>query len=186
MQQVAGFWTAAGGPADRAAEWVGICWGESSGDDQAVSSAGAIGLFQIMPFNASIGGGGVSNLYDPSYNTRVAVLMSGGGTNCAAWDSAYADINRSGRYSFLGYPEPGSADAHWAAVAAVALGVDATSSALSEPALEIGAAIGSVAATIQQVINSALPALHSATRTDQGTISAMYQPGWKAWMSGAR
>lgn len=186
VQQVAGYWTGAGGPASRSAEWVGIAMGESSLDDSVVSSAGAIGLWQIMPFNASIGGGSVSDLYDPAYNAKVAVLMSGGGTNCAAWDSCYVDIYRSGRYKYLAYPEVGSADYHNAAIAAVALGVDATSAVLPEPALDIGSAIGSLADGLQSLINQALPALRDATRTDQETVSMMYQPGWRAWMPGAR
>ena len=184
--EVAGYWTGAGGPANRAAEWVGIAMGESSLDDAAVSSAGAVGLWQIMPFNASVGGGSVSDLYDPGYNAKVAVLMSGGGTNCAAWDSCYADIYRSGRYSYLAYPEVGSADYHNAAIAAVALGVDGVSAALPEPALDIGAAIGSLGESLQQLINQVIPALHNDTRIDQSTISAMYQPGWKSWTYGAR
>lgn len=107
---VARFWTGAGGPANRAVEWVAISLGESSWDDQAVSPAGAIGLWQIMPFNAAPNGVTVAQLYDPSYNALVAVLMSGGGTNCAAWDSCYVDIEATGRLTFLGYPEVGSAD----------------------------------------------------------------------------
>lgn len=107
---VADFWIAAGGPKNRATEWVAIAKGESSYDDRAVSSAGAIGLWQIMPFNAAPNGVTVQQLYDPRLNARVAVQMSGHGSNCAAWDSCYADIQASGRYSFLAWPEPGSAD----------------------------------------------------------------------------
>jgi branched-subunit amino acid aminotransferase/4-amino-4-deoxychorismate lyase len=36
-------------------------------------------------------------------------VLSGGGVNFAPWDTAYADIYKSGRYDFLAWPENGSA-----------------------------------------------------------------------------
>lgn len=119
--QVADYWVGAGGPKSRAVEWVAIAMGESGLVTDVVSPAGAIGIWQIMPFNAAPNGATVSQLYDPSVNARVAVQMSGGGTNCAAWDSAYADIARSGRYTYLAYPEMGSADYNNLAAAAAEL-----------------------------------------------------------------
>lgn len=185
-REVAAAWERGGGPAARAVEWVAIAMGESSLNDSAVSPAGAIGAFQIMPFNAHIGGGSVGDLYDLDYNAKVAVLMSGGGANCAAWDSAYLNIYRSGRYSFLAYPEHGSADWKNIAIAAVALGVDGVATALPEPTLGIGADLGSLAGGVQQVINQALPQLQNDTLHEHSVVSAMYQPGWRAWMSGGR
>lgn len=123
-RQVADYWLAAGGPRNRVTEWVAIALGESSYRTDAVSPAGAIGLWQIMPFNAAPNGATVTGLYDPLVNARVAVQMSGHGTNCAAWDSAYRDIQASGRYSFLGWPEPGSADYANLSLVAVQLGHD--------------------------------------------------------------
>lgn len=123
-RDVADFWIAAGGPKNRAVEWVAIALGESSYDDRIVSSAGAIGLWQIMPFNAAPNGATVAQLYDPRVNARVAVQMSGHGANCAAWDSCYADIQASGRYKFLGWPERGSADYANLTVVSVELGHD--------------------------------------------------------------
>jgi Transglycosylase SLT domain len=108
--EVAYYWRLEGGPASRQVEWTAIALGESSFITDALSPAGAIGLWQIMPFHAAEFGITVDSLYDPRTNAMVAVSLSGHGTNCAAWDSCYADINRSGRYSFLGYPEVGSAD----------------------------------------------------------------------------
>ena len=109
-RQVAGWWQAEGGPASRDVEWVAIAIGESSLETGVVSSAGAIGLWQIMPEHAAEYGFEVSGLYDPQVNAYIAVRLSGYGTNCAAWDSAYRDINASGRYTFLAFPEQGSAD----------------------------------------------------------------------------
>lgn len=120
--QVADYWAGAGGPKSRAVEWVAIAMGESGLVTDAVSSAGAVGLWQIMPFNAPPYGYTVQDLYNPAINARIAVAMSGGGTNCAAWDSAYANISASGRYSFLAWPEQGSADYNNLAAAAAEIG----------------------------------------------------------------
>lgn len=108
--QVADYWVGAGGPRDRAVEWVAIAMGESGLRTDALSPAGARGVWQIMPFNAGPYGYSVAQLDNPAVNANIAVAMSGGGTNCAAWDSAYLDIQRSGRYKFLAWPEQGSAD----------------------------------------------------------------------------
>lgn len=185
-QYVATLWTMAGGPSSRAVEWVAISMGESSRDDQAVSSAGAIGLFQIMPFNAGIGGGSVQDLYNPLYNTRVAVLMSGGGANCAAWDSCYADIHRSGRYSYLAYPEHGSADYNNIPIAAAMIGADALLSIQPEPSIGAIGDITRSAASVQQLIGRGFPQLRSDILTQQAVIGALYKPGWRGWMFSGR
>lgn len=185
-REVADAWFVAGGPDSRQVEWVAIAMGESSLNDSVVSPAGAIGVWQIMPFNASIGGGTVEDLYDIAYNARVAVLMSSYGTNCAAWDSCYKNIYASGRYKTLAYPEVGSADYNNLAIAAVALGVDAVTAAATEPSLGIGADLAGSMGNIQAVLASGLPALHTSTLSESRVITAMYQPGWKAWMSSGR
>lgn len=185
-REVAAAWVAAGGPASRAAEWVAIAMGESSLNDAAVSPDGAIGVWQIMPFNAGPNGVTVADLYNIDKNAYVAVQMSGNGVNCAAWDSCYADIGRSGRYSYLAYPEKGSADYNNLAVAAVALGVDAVAAAVPEPDLGVGAAIGNLASGVQAAVNLVLPELYRNSAIEHQVVGKMYQPGWRAWMSGAR
>jgi hypothetical protein len=185
-REVAAAWERNGGPVASAVEWVAIAMGESSLDDSVVSSAGAIGTWQIMPFNAHYGGGSVGDLYNLDYNAKVAVLMSGGGTNCAAWDSCYVNINRSGRYNYLGYPERGSADWNNIPVAAALIGVDAVIGALPEPSIGLAGDIGRISADVQQLIARGLPALRGAVLTNHQTISRMYQPGWRAWMSSGR
>lgn len=185
-QYVATLWTMAGGPSSRAVEWVAIAMGESSLDDQVVSSAGAIGLWQIMPFNAAVGGGSVQDLYNPLYNASVAVRMSGGGTNCAAWDSCYADIYRSGRYSYLSYPEHGSADYNNIPIAAAMIGVDALQSVQPEPSTGVTGDLTRGAAAVQQLVQRGFPQLRSDTLTQQAVIGALYQPGWRGWMFSGR
>lgn len=138
--QVAALWVEAGGAPKRATEWTAIALGESSYNTDVVSSAGAIGLWQIMPFNAAPNGYSVADMYNAYDNARVAVKMSGGGMNCAPWDSCYADIQKSGRYSFLGWPEPGSADYNNLAVVSSELGTDKIGGAMPPPgALQVSA-----------------------------------------------
>lgn len=109
IPQIAGWWEREGGPPTRTVEFVAIALAESSGYTDAVSVTDAIGLWQEEPPHAGEYGYPVSALYDPQVNAFIAVRLSGYGTNCAAWDTAYANIYASGRYGFLGYPERGSA-----------------------------------------------------------------------------
>lgn len=162
-REVADLWIAAGGPRNRAVEWTAIALGESSYDTEAVSSAGAIGLWQIMPFNAAPNGTTVRGLYDPLTNARVAVRMSGHGSNCAAWDSCYVDIQGSGRYTFLGWPERGSADWNNLAVVSVQLGHDKLGAAVPPlphgQANPIDAAEAGVQARLQGMLRVLVPQL---------------------------
>lgn len=112
VHDVYGFWVTEGGPANRGVEFVAIAIAESSLDDHAVSVTSARGLWQEEPFWANSYGITVESLFDPRTNALVAVGISNHGQNCAAWDTAYADINVSGRYGFLAYPEHGSAAAN--------------------------------------------------------------------------
>lgn len=100
---------AAGGPASRAVEFTAIAYAESGFRDQVVSPAGAIGDWQIMPFNGPPYGVSVGGLYTRSGNAHVAVRLSSFGQNCAPWDTCYRNINASGRYKWLQSPESGSA-----------------------------------------------------------------------------
>lgn len=175
--QVADYWTGAGGPPRRAVEWVAIAMGESGLVTDAVSTAGAVGLWQIMPFNAGPYGYSVADLYNPAVNARIAVAMSGGGVNCAAWDSAYADIAASGRYSFLAWPESGSADYNNLAAAAAELaghGIKGTGGP-DYPGMD-----GTVAATArkwQDIGGRAVPALTVQTALATRAIAAMFRNG---------
>lgn len=109
IPQAATYLSEFGMPRNHVVEFVAIGMAESSLVTNAVSSAGAIGVWQIMPFNAAIAGLSVDALYNPGDNALVAVMLSGQGINCAAWDTCYANIGASGRYSSLAWPEPGSA-----------------------------------------------------------------------------
>lgn len=120
IPQAATYLTDFGMPRSHVVEFVSIGIAESGLDTAAVSPAGAIGVWQCMPFNAYLAGSDAAGLYDPNINALVTVRLSGQGVNCAAWDTAYADISATGRYSFLAWPEAGSAAWHnEGAVAAV-------------------------------------------------------------------
>ena len=109
IPQAATYLTDFGMPRSRVVEFVSIGIAESGLRTDALSSAGAIGVWQQMPFNATDRGYPASDLYDPNINALITVELSGQGVNCAAWDTAYADIGATGRYSFLAWPEAGSA-----------------------------------------------------------------------------
>lgn len=123
IPQCAGAWLGAGGPRSRMVEFVSISMAESSLDDTAVSPVGAEGLWQVMPFWFPELGLPPSQWSDPHVNAIAAVRISGGGSNCAAWDTCYRDIAASGRYTFLGFPEAGSAAANNIPHVAAVLGV---------------------------------------------------------------
>lgn len=177
--QVAGYWIGAGGPRSRAVEWVAIALGESGYDTAALSPAGAVGLWQIMPFNAPTYGYGTADLYDPGVNARIAVAMSGGGVNCAAWDSAYTDIQASGRYTFLAYPETGSADYANIAIAAAQLAGHGLTGVTSAPSPDTVTNLGAAAHAWQQLGEHQIPAVTAASVASTRAITSLGKKGWR-------
>ncbi len=109
---MAAHWTGNGGPRNRTVAWLSVALAESGWDTEAISPADALGLYQILRSNFAGLGLPASGWDVPDINSRAAVLLSGGGMNFAPWDTAYANINASGRFSFLGWPQPGSAAAN--------------------------------------------------------------------------
>lgn len=178
-REVADAWVAAGGPKSRATEWTAIAMGESAFRTDAISSAGALGLWQIMPFNWSSHGVPQSRWQDPVANATVAVRMSGGGTNCAAWDSCYADIERSGRLSYLPWPQVGSADYNNLAVVSAEIGTDKLGGAVPPPGTwEINQLAGA-AADMQRLADKLFPALDRRAIGQRMRINRLYTPGWR-------
>lgn len=102
-------WVRQGGLKSRGVEFTAIATAESGRNTVAVSPVGALGLWQIMPFNFGAVGLDESYWRNADTNARAAVLLSGKGNNCAPWDTCYADIQKSGRYAYLDWPELGSA-----------------------------------------------------------------------------
>lgn len=177
--EVAGYAERNGCARDRLVEWTAIGWTESGWDTTIVSPAGAIGTWQIMPFNAGIGGGSVADLYDPDYNAKVAMIMSGGGQNCAAWDSCYANIYVSGRASYLNWPEDGSAAfeemGRLGGVVPLGRGPNITPPAFPG----VSGTLQADAAVIQAATAAAYPAgLVRIARISQ-QLAAVGRPGWR-------
>ncbi len=174
-RQVAGYWEGAGGPANRAVEWVAIALGESGLVTDALSPAGARGIWQIMPFNAPPYGYSTSDLDNPHVNAVIAVAMSGGGTNCAAWDSCYLDIRRSGRYRFLGWPEQGSADYNNLPAAAAELGRSLVNPIGSTRAPGVDGTLAASIAGMQEVAGRLVPAATLKAGRYNQALSRMYR-----------
>lgn len=175
--QVAGYWLGAGGPRDRVVEWVAIGIGESDLDDEVVSPAGAIGVWQVMPFNAPTYGYSPADLYNPAVNARVTVLMSGGGQNCAAWDSAYRNIYASGRYTYLAWPEVGSADYNNLSTAAALLGGQALKQIGTPRYPGVAGTLPAAIDDMQRIGGRAVPQLTAQLATTTRAINAMYRSG---------
>lgn len=178
-RQVAGYWEGAGGPHLRAVEWVAIAMGESGLDTAALSPAGAISLWQIMPFNAAPWGFTVADLWDPHVNATVAVKMSGGGVNCAAWDSCYLDIQASGRYSYLAWPEHGSADYNNMAAAAAEIGGSVTPLAGQPQPSSPGQGLAPALTRIAQIEHQVLPSIARTVTWEIMKVQRMYRMGWR-------
>jgi Lysozyme like domain len=101
-------WEQAGGDPRRAAVMAAIAEAESSGNSGAVSWAGAIGLWQIMPFWAPHFGWPVSLLYDPWHNAWGAKQISGDGYHVGAWDTCYNPPSSAANRRDLSNPIVGS------------------------------------------------------------------------------
>lgn len=179
--QCADAWVSNGGPKNRVVAWVSVAVAESSLDTEAVSPTDARGLWQIEPYSWPEVAGPISNWDNPGFNALAAVTLSGGGANFAPWDTAYANIYSSGRYSFLNWPEVGSAaynNMGW--VAAKIAGVPFTgTTAPSEPGLD-----GSLPAAIafyQQVSASATPALADRLHRIMARTNRQYTKRLPPW-----
>lgn len=177
--QVADLWIAAGGPSSRAVEWTAIALGESGYRTDVVSSAGAIGVWQVMPEHAAEYGYPVAALYDPLVNGKITVALSGHGTNCAAWDSAYRDINVSGRYAFLAWPEPGSADYDNLAVVSAQLGRDKLGGAVPPPGTFDTHALAQATARLNALSTKVYQPLQKLAVRQRMAINRTLIPGWR-------
>lgn len=173
-REAAAAWESAGGPSDRVVAWVAVAVAESSLDTDAVSPAGALGLWQIMPDN--FGGAHVplSQWRDPFSNALVAVRLSAGGMNFAPWDTAYRNINATGRYAFLNWPETGSAA--WNNMPYVSASLGGTSHVAPAPPVQPGVT-GTLPAALDWYAKSTyhvIPALITRTRRLNAAVSGLY------------
>jgi hypothetical protein len=121
-RQIAQALVDSGCPSANVVAWCAVAYGESSFDLRAESPVGARGVFQFMPGSWPIQCGPYSNAWTLESSAFACVILSGGGRNFAPWDSAYRDIYISGRYSYLAWPENGSADYNNIRIVAAMLG----------------------------------------------------------------
>lgn len=168
-----------GMPRNRATEFVAIGICESSLNTDAISPAGALGVWQIMPFNFAPLGLPLSGWADPNVNALAAVLLSGHGANCAAWDTAYANIGASGRYSFLNWPEGGSCAANNLGTASVASGTDKTGGAIPPSQPSVSSGLDAALAVYASLAAHDLPQAHRRSDQYGVVLGRMFGKGWR-------
>lgn len=177
--EVANWWQFAGGRWETAAQWVAIAMAESSLDADAVSPTDAIGLWQIESYNTSWYSGPRSELFRPQINAQAAYYGSGGGGNCAPWDTCYADINRSGRYRYLPGPEVGSAAWNNLHAAYNAIGQVGKTGATGGLGTQNVADAGRVFAAAQFDLTVTIPGFVRDIQITTASIRPLYGPGWR-------
>ena len=113
VPELAAIWVNNGGARNAVVSAVAVCKAESGGNDHAVSPSSDYGLWQINTINFASQGLNFSNVFDPNVNARVAIRMSGNGTNWAAWCTAWANPAANCGHGFLPIPEDASAAGAW-------------------------------------------------------------------------
>lgn len=170
-------WIGNGGPKNRTVAWLAVSLAESSWNTDAVSPTDARGLYQLEPYSWPAGAGPLSGWDQPGPNSLAAIILSGGGMNFAPWDTAYANINASGRYSYLSWPENGSAASNGMPYVTALLGNNygGSPAPASNPGVD-----GSLPAALDwyaQATASATPGLSVLARRVSSRASFMYRPG---------
>lgn len=173
-QEVANFLQSAAMPTARIAEFVAIAGCESSYDDAAVSPTGAIGLWQVEPYTATSVGMTPAQMYDPNLNALAAVRISGHGSNCAAWDTCYADIQASGRYSFLHWPEGGSCAANRLAGVSVVVGTANVGGGAAPPYPGVTGTLAHTVGVMGVLTHQAMPGYGRGVRAWAGVTGRLY------------
>lgn len=164
----------AGMPRNRCTEFVAIARCESSLNTEAISPVGALGLWQIMPFNFPGLGLSVMGWDDPNLNARAAVLLSGHGANCAAWDTCYANIQASGRFMFLNWPQAGSCAFNNLGATSVIVGTHNSGGAAAPPFPGVDGSLEQTVATYQALAHQVMPANGGRLRNDRAAVGRLY------------
>jgi hypothetical protein len=172
--QVVQAWLDAEGPKNRALAWAAVSFAESSWETLATSYTNAHGLYQIEPYSWPPGAGPADDWYIPSLNSRAAVLLSGGGVNFAPWDTAYANIASSGRYTYLGWPESGSAAANNMAMVQGELGSSAYGSSVAPEVPGLSGTLPDAIRWYGEVAHTVIPVLSAKARGIGGAARRLY------------
>jgi hypothetical protein len=161
-------------PSAKTVAWAAVFLGESSWNTRAESPVGARGIAQFMPGSWPIQCGPYSNawLLDPS--CEATYILSGGGNNFAPWDSAYRDIYISGRYSFLAWPEIGSADYNNIRIVAAMLGPGYTAKMVPDSQPGITGTLPGAIAWYGQTAKTVLPRIQRRTQSYSPIARRLY------------
>lgn len=138
IRQLYQLWIEAGGNPKYAVPAISVAEAESSGNVDAHSPSDDWGVWQINGSNFARFGVNSRTVLDPLTNARIAVSMSGGGQNWAAWCTAWANPARNCGHGFLANPQPGSAAyPHMAQVASQLGTVPPTGGTPTAPAAKV-------------------------------------------------
>ena len=105
---IMGVWLAAGGSRDGRVVMTAVALAESGGDSTAVSPSDDHGLWQINGIHFAAFGVNAQTVLDPHTNARIAIALSGNGTNVAAWCTCWINPGRDCGHGFIPVPQTGS------------------------------------------------------------------------------
>ena len=101
-------WERNGGSSAHGAVAVAVSLAESGGNERAVSPSSDYGLWQINSIHFRTFGVNSSTVLDPDTNARIAISLSGNGTNWAPWCTCWTNPARDCGHGYLPTPQPGS------------------------------------------------------------------------------
>lgn len=133
IESVANYWLQGGGDASELVNAVAVAFAESNFNRFAVSSACAVGLWQILESAAAQYGNEPEALYDPAYNAWQAITLLQGPLHWGYWDVCYAEGEALTARRYIASPEPGSAAYNVISSVAGTLGIGNGIGGLPEP-----------------------------------------------------
>lgn len=107
-QEVADIWIRAGGSRNAQILAVAVSSAESGRNTTAVSPSSDYGLWQINSIHFATFGVNAQTIFDPVTNARIAVALSGAGSNWAAWCTCWNDPAQNCGHGYISAPQPGS------------------------------------------------------------------------------
>lgn len=106
VSNIAAIWLFNGGAREHMVVATAVAEAESGGNDAAISPSQDYGLWQINLVNFRQLGLNTQTALDPNRSARAAIIMSGNGTNWAAWCTCWQNPARDCGHGFLPIPQP--------------------------------------------------------------------------------